>query len=266
VSPGRKKPSLPLAIAQATIMAAAVWLFLQPLATGPGLVVAIACTYAAYLGAYIAARVELRIVPGLAIGLLLVVIGVLGARVILAQQLSSATTTIVFGDAVYLGLGCAGILFGIRVVGERVHALAILEVAVVIGSVSHTFADHRHQRIHQPRFLSDWAWSSGIDPQTVLASLGIAAVVISLFMLLRGQRRTLHTRIAEAIERLRPEAVEREPERSTPTGTSTWPIRDSTRKAFLVVFSNDTFPATVVTARTSSSGAPQASMSANASS
>jgi len=50
------------------------------------------------------------------------------------------------------------------------------------------FADHRHQRIHQPRFLSDWAWTNGIDPQTVLAGVGVAAIVISLLMLLRGQR------------------------------------------------------------------------------
>lgn len=184
----RPHPSLPLVFAQAAIMAAAVWLFLQPLATGPGLVVALLATVGAYAGAYVAARVELRLVAGLAIAAVLIAIGHVGARVILAQDLSTTTTTIVFGDCVYLGLGCAGVLFAIRVLRERVRAFAILEVAVVIGSVSHTFADHRHQRIHQPRFLSDWAWSNGIDPQTVLAAVGIGAVVVSLFMLLRGQR------------------------------------------------------------------------------
>lgn len=186
--PAAKPPSLPLALAQSAIMAAAVWLFLQPLATGPGLVVALLATVGAYVGAYVAARVELRLLAGLAIAAVLVAIGHLGARVILEQDLSSTTTTIVFGDCVYLGLGCAGVLFAVRVLRERIRAFAILEVAVVIGAVSHTFADHRHQRIHQPRFLSDWAWSNGIDPQTVLAAVGIGAVVVSLFMLLRGQR------------------------------------------------------------------------------
>ena len=188
MSETRQPPSLPLCLAQSAIMAAAVWLFLQPLATGPGLVVALLSTVGAYVAGYVAARVELRVVAGLVIAAVSIAIGHLGARVILAQDLSTTTTTIVFGDCVYLGLGCAGVLFAIRVLRERWRAFAILEVALVIGSVSHLFADHRHQRIHQPRFLSDWAWSNGIDPQTVLAGVGIAAIVVSLFMLLRGQR------------------------------------------------------------------------------
>jgi len=181
-------PSLPLVIGQSLIMSVAVWLFLQPLATGPGLVVALLATVGAYVAAYVATRVELRLLAGLAIAAVMILIGHVGARVILAQDLSTTTTTIVFGYCIYLGMCCAGVLFAIRVLRERARAFAIFEVAVVIGSVAHTFADHRHQRIHQPRFLSDWAWSNGIDPQTVLGGVGIAAIVVSLFMLLRGQR------------------------------------------------------------------------------
>jgi hypothetical protein len=184
----RKPMSLPLCLAQSAIMAAAVWLFLQPLATGPGLVVALGMTVGAYVAGWAAARAELRLVAGVAISLLLILIAWFGARIVLAQELSSTTTTIVLGDCIYLGLGVAGLLFGVRVLRERVRAFAIVEVGLVIASVAHTFADHRHQRIHQPRFLSDWAWSQGIDPQTVLAGVGIGAVVVSLFMLLRGQR------------------------------------------------------------------------------
>lgn len=183
-------PTLPLVLAQAAIMSVAVWLFLQPLATGPGLVVAILATFGAYGAGWLATRVELRLLAGLAIAAVLIVIGHLGARAILSMDLSSTTTTIVFGDCVYLGLGCAGVLFAIRILRERVRAFAVFEVAVVIGAVAHTFADHRHQRIHQPRFLSDWAWTNGIDPQVVLGAVGIGAIVVSLFMLLRGQRLT----------------------------------------------------------------------------
>src|SRR5215211_8666365 len=50
------------------------------------------------------------------------------------------------------------------------------------------------------------------------------------------------------------------------TGTPVCPIRDRMRRAFRVVLSSGTFPATVVTARRSSSGVPQASMIATASS
>src|SRR5262249_22440378 len=63
-----------------------------------------------------------------------------------------------------------------------------LELGVVVAAVAHTFADHRHQRIHQPRFLSDWAWAHGIDPEAVLAAAGVAALVLAALMLLRTRR------------------------------------------------------------------------------
>ena len=175
-------------LAQAAIMAAAVWLFLQPLSTAPGLIVALACTFAAYAGAFAATRAGLRARAGVAIGAALVVLGHLGSGAVLARELMSTTATIELGDALYLGLGLGGILFALRVLRERVRAVALVEVGLVIGAVAHTFSDHRHQRIHQPRFLSDWAWSNGIDPHTVLAAAGIATVMLALVMLLRGQR------------------------------------------------------------------------------
>src|SRR5829696_6577385 len=55
-------------------------------------------------------------------------------------------------------------------------------------------------------------------------------------------------------------------EAPAPTGTSVHPTRESTRKALRVVFSMVTLPATVVTARRSRSGWPQASIRATASS
>src|SRR5262249_40188284 len=63
-----------------------------------------------------------------------------------------------------------------------------LEPGVVAAAVAHPFADHRHQRIHQPRFLSDWAWAHGIDPEAVLAAAGVAALVLAALMLLRTRR------------------------------------------------------------------------------
>ena len=184
----RERSGLPLCLAQAAIMTAAVWLFLQPLATGPGLIVALVLTVGAYVGAHFAGRAGLRLPAGLIIAAVLILVGHFGAGFILAQEFSNTTTTIVFGDVVYLGLGTAGVLFAVRVLRERVRAFAIVEVALVIASVAHTFSDHRHQRIHQPRWLSDLAWTNGIDPQTVLNAVGIGAIVVSLFMMLRGQR------------------------------------------------------------------------------
>src|SRR5215212_9362787 len=55
-------------------------------------------------------------------------------------------------------------------------------------------------------------------------------------------------------------------EAPAPMGTSVHPTRESTRRALCVVFSRDTFPATVVTASRSDPGWPQASIRATASS
>src|SRR5215211_6000424 len=55
-------------------------------------------------------------------------------------------------------------------------------------------------------------------------------------------------------------------EAPAPMGTSVHPTRESTRRALCVVFSRDTFPATVVTASRSNPGSPQASIRATASS
>lgn len=182
------RSGLPLCLAQAAIMTAAVWLFLQPLATAAGLIVALVATVGAYVGAYYAGRAGLRLVAGMGIAAVLVAIGYFGSGFVLARELEEPTTTIVIGDVVYLGFGAAGVLFAVRVLRERAAVFAIVEVGLIIASVAHTFSDHRHQRIHQPRWLSDLAWSNGIDPQTVLNAVGVAAIVVSLFMLLRGQR------------------------------------------------------------------------------
>jgi transglutaminase-like putative cysteine protease len=177
-----------LVLFKGVIAAAAVWLFFQPLATAPGLATAVGGTILAYLAAHVAARGGLRLRAGLVIAVAIVGLGHVLSHWILARPSETTTAPIQWGDAVYLGLGCLGIFFAIRLLSQRVRAFAILEVGVIVAAVGHTFADHRHQRIHQPRWLSDWAWSNGIDPQTILTGAGIAVVVLAAIMMLRRQR------------------------------------------------------------------------------
>jgi hypothetical protein len=76
----------------------------------------------------------------------------------------------------------------VRLLSQRWRAFALVELGAVVAAVAHTFADHRNQRIHQPRFLSDWAWSQGIDPTMILAAAGVAAVVVAVILLIRARR------------------------------------------------------------------------------
>jgi transglutaminase-like putative cysteine protease len=179
---------LGLTLCKSIIVAAAVVLYLLPLATPPGLIFGAAGTVAGYLLARAAAP-RVRLAAGLFIAALLVGTGQLIGRWLLNSAPGGGTvSTLYLADAIFFGLASVGVFFAVRLLGERARVFSVLELGVVVGAVAHTFADHRHQRIHQPRFLSDWAWSNGIDPATVLSAAGVAALVLAALVLLRTRR------------------------------------------------------------------------------
>jgi hypothetical protein len=174
---------------KALILTFAALLFVGPLATPPGLVVALAGTFAGAMLAHRYARSRLRLVGGVTLGLLTAVTGSLIDRLLTGgASFLDPTFTLQLADMCSFGLGALGVAFAVRFVSERVRGFSVLELALVVASVGHTFASHRHQRIHQPRFLSDWAWSNGIDPQVVLTAVGVGAVALAAVLLLRGRR------------------------------------------------------------------------------
>ena len=61
---------------------------------------------------------------------------------------------------------------------------SVVEVALVVGAVAHTLRRSRQQADHQPRWLAR-AWSQGIDPAMVLEACGVAAIFLSVILLLR---------------------------------------------------------------------------------
>lgn len=187
-APRTTPASLLLCLAQSAIAAVAAYLFLQPLATGPGLVSVLVAAPVAYTAAYFADRAQLRFLAGLVFAAVLVGLGHFLSRFVLAHELAGTTTAIELADVLYLGLVTVGLLLALRLLRQRFRAFAILEVAAIVGAIAHTFADHRRQRIHQPRALSDWAFAHGLDPQTLLTGIGIACVAFGALVLLRGQR------------------------------------------------------------------------------
>lgn len=174
-------------LAQALIVSAAVALFLLPLATPAGLVAGWAGTLGAYLLARRLGRAGLRLTSGAVAGLLTVGLGQLLGRGLLALGVGG-TAALDLADALTLGLTTLGVFFVVRLGAARWRLVSVLELGVVVGAVAHAFVEHRHQRIHQPRFLSDWAWSRGLDPELLLAVAGVAAVAVAVLLLLRVRR------------------------------------------------------------------------------
>jgi hypothetical protein len=174
-----------LFVSKALIATFGVMLFLLPLATPAGLPAGLAGTFFGYLVArWTAARIRLAV--GLAIGAGMIAVSHFANQWVLdGMAATDPQRAIWLADVIFFAAGTFGVFYSVRLLSARARVFSVLEVALVVGAVAHTFADHRHQRIHQPRFLSDWAWSQGIDPSMVLEACGVAALVLSVVLLLR---------------------------------------------------------------------------------
>ncbi|MFT3712395.1 MAG: transglutaminase domain-containing protein [Archangium sp.] len=178
-----------MSILKALLLSGAVTVYFWSLATPPGLMAAIAGVLGASWLAFKLEDAKLRMGSWVATGVVLALAGQLFAALLSSfASFLPAGFTLVLADALVLGLTTFGFFLALRLASSRWHAVSVLELAVVIGAVAHAFRDHRHMRIHQPRFLSDWAWSHGIEPEPVLAVLGVTATAISALLLLRASR------------------------------------------------------------------------------
>lgn len=178
-----------MTLLKALLLSGAVVLSLWSLATPPGLFAAVAGTLFATLLAHRLETARLRIVSWVVLGAGLALGGQLLARVLSSfASFLPPWFTLMTADALVLGFTCFGFFLALRLCSSRWRAFSVIELAIVVFSVAHAFADHRRMRIHQPRFLSDWAWSHGIEPEPVLAVLGVTAMALSALLLLRVSR------------------------------------------------------------------------------
>lgn len=178
-----------ITLLKALLLSAAVVLSLWSLATPPGLFAAVVGTLLATFLAHRLEHARLRIVSWVVLGLGLAMGGQLTARVLTSfVWFLPPWFTLMTADALVLGFTCFGFFLALRLCSSRWRAFSVVELALVVFAVAHAFADHRHMRIHQPRFLSDWAWSHGVEPELVLAVLGVTAMALSAMLLLRISR------------------------------------------------------------------------------
>jgi hypothetical protein len=179
---------LPLLAVKALIAAGAACLFMYPLTTPAGFVATALGTIAGYAAARYAASRGLRVPATLVIAAVLGLLARELGQLLLDHPAGSLATGLQFADAVFCATAALALFLAIRALSQAWRPAAVLELAVVVGAVAHTFAGHRHHRIHEPRFLTDWAWSHGIDPLVVLQGFGIAAIVIAAILLLDLRR------------------------------------------------------------------------------
>lgn len=187
--PGRE--SAGIARMQALVYGLAAALYLARIATPVGLAAGAACAAIAVLLARFMWRRHLKVGVGVAIAAVGGVAATLFGDWFLDTSLFSslsARTTIVAADALYFGLLCGSVTFGLRLLAAWRQIFSVLEVALVVGSAAYTFLDHRNLNIHRPRFLADWALSQGIDPALILQGLGVITALMAIVLLVRAQR------------------------------------------------------------------------------
>jgi transglutaminase-like putative cysteine protease len=79
----------------------------------------------------------------------------------------------------------------LRVLAARKRNLVVLELAALSAAVVAVFATHRDGVLVRPLWLSDWAWSVGLEPVQVLLGVGVGSVTILAVLLIvqnRGSR------------------------------------------------------------------------------
>lgn len=179
-----------LAVLQAIVLLAGASFFLVPIATSLGLFSGLCGLGLACLLAFRHAA-SVKLSSGLVVATGVVLVGLLFHRFFLAFELPLPPEwMLTLADAsslFFIGLGAG---FGVRLVASRVRWLSVLEFVLVIVAVANALASHRHERIHQPRLLSDFAWMNGLDPQGLLAGLGVLVVVLAAMLLLRAKKGT----------------------------------------------------------------------------
>ena len=176
-------------VIKALLLSGAVVMLLWSIATPPGILAAIVGTLGATLLAHRLEGARLRMFNWVVVGFVIALAGQLVARLLSSfASFLPPWFTMMTADAFVLGSVAFGAFLALRLASSRWRAFSVIELGIVVFAVAHAFADHRHMKIHQPRFLSDWAWSHGVEPEPVLAVLGVTAMALSALLLLRASR------------------------------------------------------------------------------
>lgn len=76
----------------------------------------------------------------------------------------------------------------LRVLAARRRNLVVLELAALSSAIVAVFATHRDGVLVRPLWLSDWAWSVGLEPVQVLLGIGVASVTMLAVLLIAQNR------------------------------------------------------------------------------
>lgn len=176
---------------RALLYAVSLLLYLVPLASYSGMVVAVGAALAGMRLGSAAYRRGMRAGAVVALApplfLLSLALGEWLQDAAWFSSLLGVKLALAGAEALSFGLAALVVSFLLRYLAHAARSLSLLEVLFVAGSVAALLADHRNRMLNRPRFFSDWAWSMGINPATVLVAVGIVATLVAILLFLRHQ-------------------------------------------------------------------------------
>ncbi len=177
---------------KALLYCVAIGFYLVHISSPYGVGAAMAAALAGMILAGLAQRSGLRQTVSMAAALAGVLSALAAGAWLLDARAPSAMMgiqrSLIAADILIFGLGALFVVFLLRRLSLARHEFSLLEVLFVAGGVVALLADHRNRMLHRPRFFSDWVWTLGYDPATLLAAVGIGLTIVSVFLFLRGQR------------------------------------------------------------------------------
>ncbi|MCC6878094.1 MAG: hypothetical protein IT378_27525, partial [Sandaracinaceae bacterium] len=182
---------------RALAMGIAAVCLVAEVAMRPGLVAAALGASAGVLVGQLFGRSRLRlpwILGGFA-GAWLVVAGVAWALVGIEGVVSAlgTGTALTLNAVLRYGFTAFFVTAAMRAWAVRSPTWLGLELAAMVACVATLLAPHRHGVLARPLWLSDYAWRRGLDPADLLMTVGIAAalIVIAILLLERKGRLSL---------------------------------------------------------------------------
>ncbi|MFT7579764.1 MAG: hypothetical protein ACI9MR_001430, partial [Myxococcota bacterium] len=183
------RESITVQIIKALTLMGAAYAILAPLATTYGLVFAAVAIVGAFVLSEWGFRRRLRVRGAMTVG----IAGGVGGWLLSGGVRENITTasalgvdgTIITSELMLFGLALFSVLFMLRSFAKRSRVVTVLEGGLIVLAAVFTFAAHRECRLNQPRWLSDFALSNGLDVVTLLMTVGVLAMFAALVMFMR---------------------------------------------------------------------------------
>jgi transglutaminase-like putative cysteine protease len=173
---------------QGVVLCLAFSVFAYFLATPQGLMVGCVSIMLATLASVAASHLRLRLPLRLVLAGLVLLLGHGAQRWALDAPLgANVRATLLLADLLLSSVMVFGAVFALRSLSACWRLVSLLEMGFVIGAAAYIFAPHRNNQLNRPRFLSDWAFTRGLDPTQILQGIGLTIALLSVLLLLRRQ-------------------------------------------------------------------------------